>query len=95
MSNGDFKNRSWVKDNIMPILVAGMFAAFWVHYETNRSDDRQDTKEFRQIVIDTNKKFNNRQLTVCQILIENPNTDPYYREMLKEWIRLETRGNTN
>jgi hypothetical protein len=88
MANGEIKTRSWIKDNILGIVITVMFSGFLWQYQ----QDRSDNVTYREKMIDMTVKLNNRQMTVCRILIDNPNTDPYYKELLREWMRLETRG---
>lgn len=82
------KTKSWVKENIMGLILAGMFTAFWVSYEA----DRQEAKQFR---IDESKfieKLNGRQQIISQCVYYDPDTRPELREIIYEWIKLETRG---
>jgi len=83
------KQKSWVKDNIMGLVLAAMFTGFFIQYQ----DDRVDNVNAHEKLINNSIKFNSRQMTVCTILINDPDTDPYYREILKEWVKMETRGN--
>ena len=83
------KQKSWAKDNILPLVIIAMFSAFWVQYQS----DRVENKQAHEILKDNSIKFNSRQMTVCTILINDPDTDPYYREILREWVKMETRGN--
>ena len=82
------RSKTWTKDNILSLIIIAMFTAFWVQYQS----DRIINNEAHEKLLTTNSKFNSRQLTVCTILINDPDTDPYYREILKEWVKMETRG---
>jgi hypothetical protein len=88
MANGDIKTRSWIKDNILGIVISVLLSGFLLQYQ----EDRTESSNFRKDVLETQIKLNNRQMMVCRILIDNPNTDPYYKEILREWMRIETRG---
>ena len=83
------KQKSWVKDNIMGLVLAAMFTGFFIQYQ----DDRVDNVNAHEKLMNNSIKFNSRQMTVCTILINDPDTDPYYREILREWVKMETRGN--
>jgi hypothetical protein len=82
------KTKSWLKDNIMGVVLAAMFMGFFIQYQSDRAENIKSHKT----LMDNSIKFNSRQMTVCTILINDPDTDPYYREILKEWVKMETRG---
>ena len=83
------KQKNWVKENVMAIILTAMFTGFFLQYQ----NDRAENKEAHKALMDNAIKFNSRQMTVCTILINDPDTDPYYREILREWVKMETRGN--
>jgi hypothetical protein len=83
------KQKSWVKDNIMGLVLTAMFTGFFIQYQ----DDRVDNVNAHEKLMNNSIKFNSRQMTICAILINDPDTDPYYRDILREWVKLETRGN--
>ena len=83
------KTKSWAKENILSLIIITMFSTFWVQYQ---NDADKNTKAHLDL-LSSGVKFNARQITVCTILINDPDTDPYYREILREWIKVETRGN--
>jgi hypothetical protein len=82
------RTKSWLKDNVMGIVLAAMFTAFWVGYES----DRQDNIAFRQEIREQSDRLNDRQQTVAMTLYLNPHTPDYYRDMFLGWIKVETRG---
>ena len=81
-------SKSWIKENILSMIIIAMFSAFWIQYQSDRDLNFKAHTE----LLTNATKFNARQITVCTILINDPDTDPYYREILKEWIKMETRG---
>jgi hypothetical protein len=85
------RQKSWVKDNVMGLILTTMFAGFFIQYQSDRAENIKS----HEILMCNSIKFNSRQMTVCTILINDPDTDPYYREILKEWVKMETRGSSN
>jgi len=72
----------------MGLILAGMFTAFWVSYEA----DRQEAKNWRIIEQQMIDKMNNRQQIISQCVYSDPDTKPFLRDIIYEWIKLETRG---
>jgi hypothetical protein len=35
------RTKSWIKENVMGIILACMFTAFWVGYENDKTEDRE------------------------------------------------------
>ena len=82
------KTKSWVKENVMGIIIACMFSAFWVQYETDKREDR-DWRKDETLRID---KLNDRQQILSQAVFQDPDTRPYLMGIIYDWIKLETRG---
>ena len=72
----------------MGLILAGMFTAFWVSYEA----DRQEAREWRQQESKMMAKFNDRQQVISQCVFSDPDTQPFLKDIIYEWIKLETRG---
>ncbi len=82
------RTKSWIKENIMGLILAAMFTAFWVSYEA----DRQEAIEWRKKESELINKLNDRQQIISQVCYSDPDTRPYLRDIIYEWIKLETRG---
>jgi hypothetical protein len=82
------RTKSWIKENVMGIILACMFTAFWVGYENDKTEDR----EWKRTEAEKSKKVNDRQQVISQCVYSDPDTQPYLREIIYEWIKLETRG---
>lgn len=72
----------------MALILAGMFAAFWVQY----NEDQKAEAKFREDMHNKADKLNTRQQTTAQILYYDKDTSPFFKDIIYDWIKLETRG---
>ena len=80
--------KNWIKDNVMGIIIAVMFTAFWVQYESDRRSEKQEKKDF---VKEQGRQCDQVQkLTI--ILLADPDTSPESKEMIREFVKIESRG---
>ena len=78
-----------VINNFFSVVIVVLLGFFIWQYQ----QDRVDNKTSHNTLINQGTKMNSRQLIVARILADDPDTDEYYRTMLLEWIKIETRGN--
>lgn len=84
------KSNSWLRDNVMGIIIAVMFTAFWVQYESDRRQEIADKKEYLKL----EEKQDDQVKIITRTLIQDPDTKPDDKEELREYLKLETRGVT-
>jgi hypothetical protein len=85
------KSKSWISNNVMGIIIAVMFTAFWVQYESNRRSDQLEKKETTKDQI----RQNNQLISITMVLLSDPDTDDESKVVLREFLKLETRGVIN
>lgn len=80
--------KNWLKDNVMGIIIAVMFTAFWVQYENDR---RNEIEEKKDMVKDQQRQCDQiKKLTM--ILLADPDTSPESKEMIRGFVKIESRG---
>lgn len=82
------KSKSWIRDNVMGIIIAVMFTAFWVQYESNRKTDKEDKKE----ITETQTKQCDQLTKLTMIILTDPDTDDESKMVLREFLKVDTRG---
>lgn len=80
--------KNWLKDNVMGIIIAVMFTAFWVQYE---SDRRIEIQEKKDVIKEQQKQYDQLQ-KLTMILLADPDTSPESKEMIRGFVKIETRG---
>lgn len=84
------QRKNWIKENLMGIIIACMFTAFWVQYE----NDRQSEKEDRKTITREQEKQSSQIQKLTMTLLNDPDTDDESKEVLREYLRMESRGAT-
>lgn len=85
----------WLKEHLLEAIMVIMFGGFLTSYSIDRSDNRDDhVAIYKEIKItnETMSKYDVKFRTVALILIRDPNTDIELKELLIDYIKLETRG---
>jgi hypothetical protein len=83
------RSKSWLRDNVMGIIIASMFSAFWFQYESNRKFDQEEKKEASR----EQEKACNQIRSLTMVLLADPDTDAESKAVLREYMRIDTRGN--
>lgn len=95
---GTTRRKIWFKEHGLEAIMVVMFAAFFTTYGIDKSDNRQDHKDIntRIDVINTDMStYSEKFHTVALVLIKDPNTDPELKEILIDYIKLNTRSNNS
>ena len=82
------RSKSWLRDNVMGIIIAVMFTAFWVQYESNRKAEHEDKKEITKT--QTSQCYQLTKMTM--VILADPDTDAESKEVLREYLKIESRG---
>lgn len=80
--------KSFIKNNFMELVLAAMFSAFWVQY----NEDQKTDAEFRKNMVEKTQRLNDRQMVVAHVLYYDKDTQPFFKDIVFEWIKSETRG---
>ena len=76
------------KNNLMELILITMISAFWMQY----NEDQKAEAEFRRKTQENVDKINDRQQIVAHVLYYDPDTDKFFKDIVYEWIKSETRG---
>ena len=81
--------KNWIKSNLMELIIASMFAAFWVHYEKQTTG----IEEWRAAMTREQSHQNSQIQSICIAIIGDPDTSPDVKQILTSYL-ITTRGAT-